>query len=77
MLSTHHATCLSSWTLHATQLDTLGLGARVEEYVRVFEGEIDVLATLTLHSHNFQELIEYFHAHVDPFTVEFDEFGRI
>ena len=49
----------------------------MEEYIRVFEGEIDVLATLTLHSDTFQELVDYFHVHVEPFTVQFDESERI
>ena len=49
----------------------------MEEYVRFFKGEIDVLATLTLHSDYFQELMEYFHAHVVSFTIDFVESGRI
>ena len=49
----------------------------MEEYIRVFEGEIDVLATLALHSDIFRDLVDYFHAHVDPYTVQFDKFERI
>ena len=60
-----------------TQLDIVGLGPQVEEYIRVFEGEINVLVTLTLHLDVFQDLVDYFHAHVDPYTIQFDESERI
>ena len=49
----------------------------MEEFVRIFEGEIDVMGTLSLHSDVFQELLDYFHTHVKPYTVQFSESDQI
>ena len=52
------------------KLESLGLQAHAPAYLPVFQGKIDMQATVNLHREGFQEYLDYMEQHVRPYAVQ-------
>ena len=54
------------------QLQKLDLLHRVDEIIPMFEGAIDVGATINLHANAFTDVIEYMDRHISTYSIVFE-----
>ena len=52
------------------KLESLGLQAQASAYLPVFQGKIDMQATVNLHRDGFQEYLDYLEQHVRTYAVQ-------
>ena len=54
------------------QVQKLDLLHRVDEIIPMFEGAIDVGATINLHTNAFTDVIEYMYKHISTYSILFE-----